>query len=365
MSSIAITWRELFTQVREHRGQLGLSLRVTIAAVLSFAFSLLLHVPLPLWTVLTAVILTQVSFGSSVRATVNYLIGTLSGAVYAGALGALVPHSNEIALAAVLAIAVAPLALLAAISQSFSAATFTGVLVILIPGVTHVGPIESAFYRVIEVLLGGLTALAVSLVLPTRAHALAVDAAAQMLDLMARCLPQLFSGLMERHDAAEIVRLQDSIGQAFARSDAIAAEARHERIGLYATEPSLGPLMRTLLRLRHDLVMIGRAAAEPLPETFRARFGAALAQVTETTAGYLRRSGEALDNRRKPPPRDAAEAALDGFAVAVADARREGLTRGLSVETVEHVFALAFALEQMRRNLADLERCVRDAARWR
>jgi hypothetical protein len=39
MSRIATDWRSLLTQVREHKAQLSLSLRVTIAAVLSFMLS--------------------------------------------------------------------------------------------------------------------------------------------------------------------------------------------------------------------------------------------------------------------------------------------------------------------------------------
>ena len=44
----------------------------------------------------------------------------------------------------------------------------------------------------------------------------------------------------------------------------------------------------------------------------------------------------------------------------LADAWKNCLTRGLSAESAEHVFALGFALEQMRQNLEDLERCVRE-----
>jgi hypothetical protein len=39
------------------------------------------------------------------------------------------------------------------------------------------------------------------------------------------------------------------------------------------------------------------------------------------------------------------------------------LTRGLSVEAVERVFALGFALEQMRQNLKDVERCAMEWSR--
>lgn len=165
-----------------------------------------------------------------------------------------------------------------------------------------------------------------------------------MLDLMARSLPELLSGLMQTCDATAIGRIQDSVGQAFARSNAIAAEATHERISFYAAESGLGPLLRTLLRLRHDLVMIGRAAAVPLPETFRARVGPLLVNVSKTAAEYLQRSGEALVRRRNPSLLNAAEAALDDYNDAVAAVRREGLTLGLSIDTVERIFALGFAL---------------------
>src|SRR5262249_19967789 len=365
MAQLATAWESLRTQVLEHRMQLGFSLRVTVAAVVSFAVSLLLHVPLPLWTVLTAVILTQVNFGRSLKATLDYLAGTLGGAVYSGAVSALVPHPNEIALAGALALAVAPLALLGAIKPSFSAGTFTGVLVLLVPGIAHVGPIESALYRVIEVAVGGVTALTVSLVLPARARSSAIEAAGHMLVLAAGSLPELFAGFMQARDAATTARIQDHIGKAFARLDTTAAEARHERIGFLADEPHLGPLLRPLLRLRHDLVMIGRAAEVPLPEAFQARLESPLARVAETVGTYLRASAQVLAARRTPPPSAAADSALDDYAEALAGIRRDGLTLGLPVDTVERVFTVAFVLEQIHQHLRDLERCVHEVAQRR
>src|SRR5271154_289416 len=176
MSSAPIPRKSLRAKVQERRAQLGLAVRVTIAAVLAFALSHLLYVPLPLWTVLTAVILTHVTFGRSIKATVDYLVGTVGGAIYAGAVSVLIPHPNDVLLAGVLAIAVAPLAFMGAILPSFSAAPFTGVLVLLIPGFAHVGQIESAVDRVLEVAVGGVTAFAVSLLIfPARAHSLAID----------------------------------------------------------------------------------------------------------------------------------------------------------------------------------------------
>jgi hypothetical protein len=117
-------------------------------------------------------------------------------------------------------------------------------------------------------------------------------------------------GFVQPRDGTAIRRIQDGIGQAFARLDAIAAEARHERIGFLGAAPDQGPLLRTLLRLRHDLVMIGRAAAVPLPETFQARLGPPLARVAETAADYLRQSEEALAARHNQLSLEAAETAV-------------------------------------------------------
>jgi uncharacterized membrane protein YccC len=366
MSSLTTEWTSLRTQVLEYRSQIGLSLRVTVAAVVSYVLAQLLHIPLPLWTVLTAVILTQVSFGKSVKATFDYLVGTLCGAIYAGALAALLPHESQFGLVVVLAIAVAPLALIGAINPTFSAATFTGVLVLLIPSITHVGPVESALYRVIEVAIGGLTALAISLlVLPARANTLTIQAAAQVLALMARYLPDLLSCLMHGRDEAAIVRLQDAIGKASALSDATAAEAKHERINFLAPEFSAAPLLRTLQRLRHDFVIVARAASVPLPEAFQTRLGPQLTRVSKMAGDYLRQSADALSARRNAPPVAPVNTALDDFATAVTEARREGLTLPLPVDDVERVFALAFALDQLRGNFRDLERAVSEAAKWR
>jgi hypothetical protein len=182
---------------------------------------------------------------------------------------------------------------------------------------------------------------------------------------MAGSLPELFEGFIRPRDAAAIARIQDNIGEAIARTQAIAAEAKHERIVFLAAEPDHGPLLRTLVRLRHDLVMIGRAAAEPLPEALQARLGPLLARVAETTAEQLRRGGEALAARREPSAFDAAEAALNDYTEAIAAVRREGLTRGLPVDAVERIFTLGFALDQMRQDLRDLDRCVGEAARSR
>jgi uncharacterized membrane protein YccC len=354
--------RRLQATFRNHKGELRLCVRVTTAALATFALSDFLQVPQVLWTVLTSVIVTQMSVGRSLKATLDYFAGTLGGAVYSGAVAALVPHSNEITFLGALALAIAPLALLAAINPSFGVAPFTAVMVLLAPMITHLGPIESAFDRVLEVALGGTTALMVSLlVLPSRAHDLAIEAAAHMLDLMARALRDLTAGCAQKLDAASLGQIQGGVGEALAQLEKIGDEARRERVTRLASEPDLRPLLRTLLRLRHDLVMIGRAVVAPLPEAVQARLAPSLERVTETAADFLKKSGFALLTPAAPSL-NRVESALDDYEAEIAALRREGAMRDFAIDAVERIFGLGFALEQLHQDLRDLERCVKEYA---
>src|SRR5579862_4091208 len=104
------TWRHFRALAHRHRLQLILALRVTVGALSAFALAQVLHLHLPLWAVLTSLIVTQMSLGRSLKVASDYLVGTFGGVAYGGALAILIPHESEWALLTVLALAVAPLA---------------------------------------------------------------------------------------------------------------------------------------------------------------------------------------------------------------------------------------------------------------
>ncbi len=344
------------------RVHLALSLRVTLASVLALVAAQLASLPLPLWSVLTAVIVTQMSVGRSLQTTGNYLLGTLGGAVYGGAISVLIPHQSEPALLAVLVLAVAPLAAIAATRANLNVVPITAIIVLLVPTFTHSSPLDSAIYRVLEVALGAVIGLGVSfLVLPSSAHRLVRQAAARTLELMAPALRLLLGGLYKGLSNAELYPLQDGIGVALAEINTVGGEAERERAAHLSAEPDTGPLLRTLLRLRHDLVMLGRTAGAPLPETLGARLEPRLAAIATTASEFLRASGAALLARQGPPSHDAYVQALEAYSGEVARARDEGLTRALPGDAAERLFAVGFALEQMHENLHDLGRVV---AEW-
>jgi uncharacterized membrane protein YccC len=340
-------------------------MRMMASGLIAFAIAEALQIPLQgLWVILTALVVTQMSAGGSVRATFEYIIGTVGGAIYGAILGVLIPHNTPLAQALVLALAIGPLALAAAFNPNFRVAPFSAVLVILIAGQFGEGPVMAGITRSSEVALGGIIAVLVSLlVFPERAHQMRLKAAARLLQQFARDLPELLAGFTKELDDAENSRIQNDIGAAVAKFQQITAEAQHELLITFASQPDPGPLSRTMLRLRHDFVIIGRAGVTPLPDTLRQRLSEPLTNVGAAARDFLNDSAAALDNRDAPPARDAFEAALAAYIADVETARHEGLTLPLTSNEVEPVFALGFALEQLHQNFIDLQRCVRDYAR--
>ncbi|GAB1717658.1 MAG: FUSC family protein [Nitrobacter sp.] len=342
---------------------MGLGLRVTAAAFAALAVATALHLRLPLWAVLTAIIVTQMSVGRSLKVTRDYLIGTVGGAIYGGAIAILIPHHGESGLLAVLVLAVAPLAFLAAINPSLNVATVTAIIVLLLPTMGQMSPIESAIDRILEVTVGAVTGLLVSfLVLPSRAYGQIRANAARVLNLLADALQELLAGLTRGRDNDALHALQDGIGHAISELNAIGIEAERERSARLSHGPDTGPLLRTVLRLRHDVVMIGRATVTPLPINLQSRLAQPLVRLSDVMNNYLKASAEALRLGGPAPALLPVQTALEAYAAEIAAMRGEGLTRGLPGDMTERFFALGFSLEQMRQNLADLERCVSEWA---
>src|SRR5881392_535035 len=186
--------KRMLGSLRGRKTQLALAVRLAVAGVAAYAIAQALHLMLPLWAVLTSLIVTQMSVGRSLKATRDYMLGTIGGAVYGGAIAMLIPHSGEVGLLALLVLAVAPLAFVAAVNPSLNAATVTAVIVLLVPEMSHANPLDSAIDRVMEVTVGAVTGLLVSfLVLPSRAHSQVRASSAEALDLIATALTELLA----------------------------------------------------------------------------------------------------------------------------------------------------------------------------
>jgi hypothetical protein len=248
--------------------------------------------------VLTAIVVSQVSVGGSLRATVEYNIGTLVGAVYAAAVGLAIPHGAPISQAVALVASVAPMAVAAAINPAFRVAPFSAVLVLLIGSELGESPIASALTRVVEVAIGGAVAVLVSLVVfPERAHGMGLEAASRILNQMAELLPQFLAKVSRDVDRVSIGLAQSRLGDSVTKFQGLAEEAKRERMVSIVRDPDPTALARMLLRIRHDFVMLGRATVEPFPEAIARRLESPLGRFGEEATAYL--SGSAV--RWAPP----------------------------------------------------------------
>ena len=341
-----------------YRLQLILAVRVTVSALSALGLAQVMPLKLPLWAVLTALIVTQMSVGRSLKVATDYLMGTLIGVFYGGALAILIPHESEWALFVVLALAVAPLAFVAAFKANFNVLPITAIIVLLVPSMQHVSPVASAVDRVLEVTVGGIIGFIVSFfVFPSRAHALTTEAAADTFELVAMALSQL----LEHHcggDQADVRSINAQIGALLTRLNASGAEAEHERTARLTSGPDTGPLLRTLLRLRHDIVILGRAVGCELPDAVQSRLEPPLQQISTPATDFLHAAATALRARMPPPPLDAIETAFGAYTNEFGEIRHAGLTRDMTSEAAERLFALGFALEQMREHLGEVHRVV-------
>ena len=111
----------------------ALAFRLTAAALLALWLAHRLKVALPLWSVLTALIVTQISLGRSLNATLDYFVATIGGVLWGGLVAVFVPHTSEGLLLLVLSLALAPLAFAAALYPRFAAGPVTAAIVVLVP----------------------------------------------------------------------------------------------------------------------------------------------------------------------------------------------------------------------------------------
>ena len=334
------------------------ALRLSVAALLGLWVANLTGVRLPLWVVLTAMVVTQTSLGRSLKATIDYFAGTLCGAVWGGIVASLLPQNNELAVLGTLALVLAPLAFAAAMDPRFTAAPITGAIVVLVPQMTHATTMTSVVERVVEVGLGGVIGLVISLLLlPSSAYRLVRDQASVALDQMAKASAELIGGLENGLDSTAARRIQEGIGPSLSALASLIAEAEHERRVRLGSEDT-GPLLRSLMRLRHDLVILGRAAGKPLPTALMPRLAEALVDSGRTLEHYMVESANALRQQMPAPKLHAVDNAVQLCAAEVEAARRANALRQLSSDSIEHLFAVGFALDQTRRDLADLKRCI-------
>lgn len=340
------------------------ALRMTASSLAAYAFATLFHLPQGFWAVVTALIVTQANVGGSLKAAFERFVGSVWGAIYGGAIAFAIPHENEFTRALALVVAVAPLSVLAARSAGFRVAPITAIIVLLGTAGASLGPLGFAVDRILEVGLGCATGLLASvLVVPARAHRSLVVTAAHVARQLARQLELLAT--TEGASAPEMARIVPATRKGLTRLETLLAEALRERRSRLAQGPDPAPLFRTLLRLRHDVVMLRRAAAGAWHEAVRDQLAQPWADAARAGAGYLEHLGDALANGVAPERLPDLTAPLGAYKAALDEVRQQGGTRSLPTDEVGRLFGIGFGIEQLRRDLDDLADRARELATGR
>ena len=335
--------------------ELRLALRTTLAGLITFTLAYLLELPQAYWAVLTSVIIIQASVGGSLKAGLDRMLATVAGAIWGVSVTLAIPHRDTPTLGLTLAVALAPLALVAALKPNYRVAPVTAIIVLLSTTGVQLGPVHYAIDRVLEIGLGCLIGFAVSLlVLPARAHRLLADAASEVILALRDLLELLLRDMTRSPDGTALTATQLRLNQALSRVEGFVDEVTRERAHRLTDTPNAEPVARNLRRLRHDLTAIGRTLTEPLPQPSRDYLAGATSDLRLAISDYLARSAASVSGRLAPPALESVDNALLAFRDSMNRLRQSGRLRELGIEEVERVFSLAFALQQLRANLGDL-----------
>jgi uncharacterized membrane protein YccC len=327
-----------------HRLEIRHGLRIAAAGLASYVAGYALGLPQAYWAVFTAVLVVQGSIGGSWKASTDRFVGTLFGAAYGAGIASFVPHDSAFTLGVALTISLLPLALLSAFNPAFRVAPITAIILLLGSTGAAEGPIRAALLRTLEVALGGVFGMAVSLFLfPARAHMLLGRAAGKVLRRLSELLPQLIAAISEQASPEELLSKQDRVRAALTELESIVTEAARERRNYLSEDVDPEPIVRTLRRVRHDLVLIGRIVAEPIIANPPAAEQNCLRQFRITGSAYFAELGHAFVARHLPPPQADFDLTIEQL-VAMLE----------QMEPDERIVALRFCLQQLRRNLFDL-----------
>ncbi len=332
-----------------------MGVRVMAAGAATFTLCRLLGLPQFQWAVLTSLIVMQASVGASLKAMIDRMAGSVGGAVWGGGVSLLIPHADSVSMGFALAAALGPLACLAAAHPAYRVAPVTAAVLLLNRDLATIGPLMSGLERLLEVGIGSLVALCVSLlVFPNRGHVELSGAVAKSLDEMSHLLPALFRGLSGELDPDEITTLHGQLRSAIMTAEAAAEAANQERANYLTAGPDPEPVCRTLRRLRNDLTMLGRAVASPLPTSVDEGLRPAILGLSSAVSIFLEACANQLRTHDLAPDRAQITDALAHYSDAMSQMRRMRLAQGLEDEAVGRIFGVSFGFDQLAHNLDDL-----------
>ncbi len=278
-------------------------LRTALAATIAALLTRLLHLDQGYWAVFSVVIVMQTDFGSSIAAGWTRLLGTAAGALL-GALAAigadLVLGPGMPALAAAMLVSTFLCALLASKNGNFRLAGLTSAVVICLHSQGDGPALSIAFSRFLEVSLGIVVALGVSMVWPARAAEVLRFGLGKGLERLADLLDALMDALARgEYDRSRIFHRKDAVLRLAMRNNQLLTASRREP-GNAALRERQSDLLRLQSRLAEHLLAMDHTLESTTAPGFRDILGDELARLGAALTRCLADLGRAV--REDAPP---------------------------------------------------------------
>lgn len=347
----------LIAMLGRHVSEFRFALRMTVAALLTYAVVIGLGLPQGFWAVITAVLVVQANLGGSIKVAIDRFVGTLSGAVVGVVAMMTIAHTSTQAQVASIVLALLPLGFVAAMKPNMRVAPLTALIVMLVA--SHSDPVSSAIERVIEIFIGDVVGVSVALFfLPARASNQLAEAIGKLLGELGELTGLLRRGMAGEAVAGRVHMQHVTLRSLLKKIDDVADAAKRERYHHVSSGPEPEPLVRTANRVRNDLITLGRVVNSAPAGQGRipvATLASAADAVMVEAEVFLRETGKRLTSRLPSASLDGFSKALDLFKVERASVRRGAQAAGVSPETAATLSVLIFCFEQFATDARDLK----------
>jgi uncharacterized membrane protein YccC len=328
------------------------AIQTMVAAVAAYLVATYFAMPQGYWSVMTAILVVQANVGASLGLALDRLLATLLGAATGAALIAVFGQSHP---APLLALAVITLAYIATFRPTLRLAPVTAAIVIL--GDPHYGsPLASAANRVIEIGIGAIIAVSVSLLLfPSRAGTKLAGHVARILPVFAEHLSGTINACLGTACPDDTyIALNAQVRASLGAGEGLVTEARRELAGHVTDHADPAAVLRTMRRLWYTLMMAARAAQSPLPPEAAVPLASALLGVMDAASVAITELAALYRGEGVRPEIAATEAALGTLDAAMVALRRSHVLQPLPTDDAARIFALVYALGHLSQNLTDL-----------
>lgn len=321
--------------------------KTAIAAALSLFAYRALRLPHGYWAPISAIIVMQSNLGRSLSESLNRVIGTAIGAVI-GALFTRLLGVNGIALFVAVGVT-ALVCMLLRLATSMRLACVTAAIVLLI---NEGSAWQSGLNRFVDVVLGVIVALAVSLIWPARAR----DDLRRSLAQTVRLFRELFSAVVscalgESGDFGAIDALRTRAYELARANNDLLRDVSRER-----SEDGvlLASIQQSVTRLRDHLLGMDYSARSMTNDTLARSLAGSLKRLAgdiELAFSYL--ADDIADNAHEPLPPDL-KTALQQLDDQFDMLRASGALRAHSSDEILRSYALLYRLRQL---VSELARC--------